>query len=80
MGIIIIHHEITIPTVDGRNPAPDDMVNIPLFTDFYTSKRWLALGFQNHQQYWLVVEPTHLKNMLVKLDHVPKYGGKTKNI
>ena len=22
--------------------------------------------------YWLVVEPTHLKNMLVKLDHFPK--------
>ena len=21
---------------------------------------------------WLVVEPTHLKNMLVKLDHLPK--------
>jgi len=22
-------------TVDGRNPAPGDMVNIPLFTRFY---------------------------------------------
>ena len=22
--------------------------------------------------YWLVVEPTHLKNMLVKLDHFPR--------
>ena len=28
-------------TVDGRNPAPVDMVNIPLFSRFYTSKRWL---------------------------------------
>ena len=25
-------------TVDGRNPAPADMVNIPLFTGFYTSQ------------------------------------------
>ena len=25
-------------TVDGRNPAPVDMVNIPLFTRFYTSQ------------------------------------------
>ena len=24
--------------VDGRNPAPVDMVNIPLFTVFYTSQ------------------------------------------
>ena len=24
-------------TVDGRNPAPVDMVNIPLFTRFFTS-------------------------------------------
>ena len=26
------------PTVGGRNPAPVDMVNIPLFTGFYTSR------------------------------------------
>ena len=26
------------PTVDGRNPAPVDMVNILLFTGFYTSQ------------------------------------------
>ena len=25
-------------TVDGRNPAPIDMVNIPVFTGFYTSQ------------------------------------------
>ena len=25
---------------------------------------------------WLVVEPTHLKNMIVKLDHVPNSRGK----
>ena len=31
--------------VDGRNPAPVDMVNIPLFTRFYTSKRWLSPDF-----------------------------------
>jgi len=26
------------------------MVHIPLFTWFYTSKRWLGMGFLNHQQ------------------------------
>jgi len=25
-------------TVDGRNPAPVDMVNIPLFVGFHTSQ------------------------------------------
>ena len=34
----------------SRHPAPVDMVDIPLFTRFYTCKRWLALGFLNHQQ------------------------------
>ena len=29
---------------------------------------------------WLVVEPTYLKNMLVKLDYFPKVGMKIKNI
>ena len=28
----------------------------------------------------VVVEPTHLKNMLVKLDHVPKDWGENKSI
>ena len=30
--------------------------------------------------YWWVVEPTHLKNMLVKLDHFRQIGLKIKNI
>ena len=29
--------ELAPPTVDGRNPAPVDMVNIPLFSGFHTS-------------------------------------------
>ena len=37
-------------TADGRNPTPVDMVNIPLFTRFYTSQVVIA-GFLNHQQY-----------------------------
>ena len=28
--------------------------------------------------YLLVVEPTHLKNMLVKLDHLPRVRGENK--
>ena len=35
-------------TVDGRNPAPVDMVNIPLFTRFYAC--WVVQDFF-HQQY-----------------------------
>ena len=37
-----------IDTLDGRNPAPVDMVNIPLFTGFYTSQ--VVQDFF-HQQY-----------------------------
>ena len=35
-------------TVDGQNPAPVDMVNIPLFAGFHTSK--VVQDFV-HQQY-----------------------------
>ena len=31
-------------TVDGRNPAPVGMVNIPLFTGFFIHPKWFA-GF-----------------------------------
>jgi len=34
----IDHYAFGRNTVDGRNPAPVDMVNIPLFTRFYTSQ------------------------------------------
>ena len=40
--------KISNHTVDGRNPAPVDMVNIPLFTWFYTSQ--VVQDFF-HQQY-----------------------------
>ena len=39
----------TQTTVDGRNLAPVDMVNIPLFTGFYTSQVVVWDFF--HQQY-----------------------------
>ena len=39
-----------------RSPAKQlNVVDIPLFTSFYTSNRWLALGFLNHQQYWFPI-------------------------
>ena len=38
----------SICTVDGSNPAPVDMVNIPLFTGFHTC--WVVQDFI-HQQY-----------------------------
>ena len=47
------HHILCFPysTVDGSNPAPVDMANIPSFTWFYHHPKWLALGFLNNQQY-----------------------------
>ena len=44
--------KLCIDTVDGRNPAPVDMVNIPLFTRFYTSQ--VVQDFF-HQRYVLIV-------------------------
>ena len=29
-------NQVSFHTVDGRNPAPVDMVDIPLFTGFHT--------------------------------------------
>jgi len=46
------NREICGNTVDGRNPAPVDMVNIPLFTAFYTSQ--VVVGDFFHQQYFHV--------------------------
>ena len=37
-------------TVDGRNPAPVDMVNIPSFTRFYTSQ--MVQDFFHQQYHW----------------------------
>ena len=39
------NHPFSGATVDGQNPAPVDMVNIPLFVSFI-HLRWLA-GFLN---------------------------------
>ena len=38
--------------------------------------RSLSTCWRHHDMlvFWLVVEPTHLKNMLVKLDHCPQIG------
>ena len=36
--------------VDDRNPAPVDMGNIPyIYRVLAPSKRWLGMGFLNHQ-------------------------------
>ena len=47
-----------VPTVDGRNPAPVYMVNIPLFTRFHAC--WVVQDFF-HQQYHLpkITKTTH---------------------
>ena len=45
---ILFYFKYPPPIVDGRNPAPVDMVNIPLFSGFYTSQ--VVQDFF-HQQY-----------------------------
>ena len=47
-------------TVDGWNPAPVDMVNIPLFTGFHTSQ--VVQDFF-HQQYQYLRTIRHLKQL-----------------
>ena len=44
-----------------ENPIKMDDLWVPLFSEI--------------SMYLLVVEPTHLKNMLVKLDHLPRDPG-----
>jgi len=39
-------------TVDGRNPAPVDMINIPLFIGFHTSQ--VVQDFVHQQYDWVV--------------------------
>ena len=46
-------------TVDGTNPAPVDMVNIPLFTTGFINPNGGCLGFLNHQQYGYLVWPSY---------------------
>ena len=48
-NILII--QVWCDTVDGRHPAPVDMVNIPLFAGLYTSQVVFLAGFLNHQPY-----------------------------
>ena len=59
-------------TVDGSEirDAPVDMVNIPLCSWFYTSKRWLGMGFLNHQQYFSVSNKKTLSTPRVLPDSV----------
>ena len=47
-------------TVDGRNPAPVDMENIPLFTRFYTSQVVQDFFHQQYLQYWLLMPSDYL--------------------
>ena len=41
---------------------------------------WMVFEWGFSNVIWLVVEPTHLKNMLVKVDHYPQVGVKLKNV
>ena len=40
------------PTVDGQNPAPVDMANLPFFTGFHTSQ-WCRISSINSMGCWL---------------------------
>ena len=49
------YNEEASHTVDGRNPAPADIVNIPLFTGCYTSQVVQDFFHQQYQFWWLVM-------------------------
>ena len=51
-------------TVDGRNPAPVDMVNIPLLTGFHTC--WVVQNFF-HQQYFSEFSFPNLQHWILEL-------------
>ena len=57
-----------VHTVDGRNPAPVDMYNIPLFIGFHTSQ--VVQDFV-HQQY----EPSTLTGMISPGPSLAPYSG-----
>ena len=60
-----------IYTVDGRNPAPVNMVNIPLFTGFHTC--WVVVWDFFHQQYHkfvpIIIADSYRKCLELKLFH-----------
>ena len=48
----------TTTTVDGRNPAPVRLAVYPvIYRVFLTSKRWLGMGFLNHELYPVSATP-----------------------
>ena len=49
------------PTVGGRNPAPVDMVNIPLLTGFQ-HVRWLAGFLPSTVWLWVGIYRSHPQN------------------
>ena len=53
-GLISLYVPYIDPTVDGRNPAPVDMVNVPLFTGLYTSQ--VVQDFFHQQYGWQFVK------------------------
>ena len=73
-------------TVDGRNSAPVDMANIPLFTKFFTSQvvqdffhqQYQVSLFQSKAIIYLVVS-THSKN-ISQIGSFPQVGLKIKHI
>jgi len=45
---------MALDTVDGRNPAQVDMVNLPLFVGFYTSQ--VVQDFVHQQYHWIMIQ------------------------
>ena len=83
---LYIYHEKSTVHVGKYNYSPMDSYAFFL-TDLFFFIRGSLLQPQlvvaktkDTKMITLVVEPTHLKNMLVKLDHFPKFSGvKIKN-
>ncbi len=63
-------HDVDVDTVDGRNPAPVDMVNIPLFTGIFTSQVVSQISSFN-SMYIFCAFWFHCPRIVNMLDHGP---------
>ena len=59
-----------------ENPIKTDDLGVPLFLEDVLETPMSPM--RQKMVNWLVVEPPHLKHMLVKLDHFPKFRGESK--
>ena len=55
-------HSLPDTAIDGKNPAPVDMTNIPSFAGFYTSR--VVQDFFHQQYEWQIHQKNHVVHTL----------------